>query len=145
MIARAEQIQKGQIDLDTPPLTRWFGDSPPSDQAARADVSRWLAAVDPPGGYATAYSAFARGGDATYADRITDISCPLWAITGGDGGDPNSTPPAMSQAIAKTAPPRGRALVIEGHRHMVNLTAPPDAVSDALTDWLACDPEGATT
>ena len=71
---------------------------------------------------------------------IANIPCPLWAITGD--GDPNSTP-AMSQAIAGAAP-RGRALVIAGHRHMVNLTAP-DAVNNALIDWLASDTEGAMT
>ena len=33
------------------------------------------------------------------------------------------------------AAPHGRAVVIEGHRHMVNLTAP-EAVNAALIDWL---------
>lgn len=136
VIARADEIRQGQIDHDTP-LSRWFSDAP-TDQHARADVARWLAAVDPQG-YATAYGAFARG-DAIYADRIADIPCPLWAITGDN--DPNSTP-AMSRAIADAAP-LGRALVIAGHRHMVNLTAP-DAVNNALIDWLACDTEGAMT
>jgi pimeloyl-ACP methyl ester carboxylesterase len=136
VIARADDIRRGQIDHDTP-LSRWFTDAP-TDQGARADVADWLSAVDPQG-YATAYGAFARG-DATYADRIADIPCPLWAITGD--GDPNSTP-AMSRAIADAAP-RGQALVIAGHRHMVNLTAP-EAVNAALNDWLACDTEGAMT
>ena len=136
VIARADEIRQGQIDLDTP-LTRWFGDSS-ADQAARADVAAWLGAVDLDG-YATAYGAFARG-DTTYADRIGTIPCPLGAITGD--GDPNSTP-AMSWAIAAAAP-RGRVLVIAGHRHMVNLTAP-EAVNAALTDWLASDTEGAKT
>jgi pimeloyl-ACP methyl ester carboxylesterase len=34
------------------------------------------------------------------------------------------------------AAPRGKAIIIEGHRHMVNLTAP-DLVNDILKDWLA--------
>ncbi|WP_300517487.1 alpha/beta hydrolase [Aliiroseovarius sp.] len=135
VVARAGEIRQGGIDPDTP-LSRWFSDSP-ADRTARADVARWLAEVNPHG-YATAYGAFARG-DATYAGRIGAITCPFWTITGD--GDPNSTP-GMARAIAEAAP-RGRALVIAGHRHMVNLTAP-DAVNAALRDWLTCDTEGAT-
>jgi pimeloyl-ACP methyl ester carboxylesterase len=40
----------------------------------------------------------------------------------------------MSKAMAAAAA-CGRAVVIEGHRHMVNLTAP-DAVNAALGEWL---------
>jgi pimeloyl-ACP methyl ester carboxylesterase len=127
VIARAEQIQDGVIDLETP-LARWFGDGS-GDQAARSKVSDWLSSVDQ-AGYATAYSAFARG-DATYADRFSAISCPLLALTGD--GDQNSSP-AMSVAMAEAAQ-NGKSLVIEGHRHMVNLTAP-DQVNTALRDWL---------
>lgn len=127
VIARAEQIRSGMIDLETP-LTRWFGDGK-ADMAARVKVSDWLASVDP-SGYATAYSAFARG-DATYADRFSAISCPLLALTGD--GDQNSSP-AMSAAMAEAAQ-NGKSLVIEGHRHMVNLTAP-EQVNTALKDWL---------
>ncbi|MDZ7907552.1 MAG: hypothetical protein U5N10_04580 [Gemmobacter sp.] len=32
---------------------------------------------------------------------------------------------------------RGRAVVIEGHRHMVNLTAPEAVNASACADWLA--------
>jgi len=53
------------------------------------------------------------------------------ALTGAR--DPNSTP-AMARQMAGQAP-RGRAVVIEGHKHMVNLTAP-EAVNAALLDWL---------
>lgn len=126
--ARASQIKDGQIDLETP-LNRWFGDTP-TEIAARDQVASWLRAVDP-AGYAVAYGAFARG-DATYADRIKDITCPLLALTGD--GDGNSTP-AMAQAMAHAAP-QGRCVVIKGHRHMVNLTAP-EAVNAALDTWLA--------
>jgi pimeloyl-ACP methyl ester carboxylesterase len=128
VITRAEQIRSGAFDLETP-LERWFGDSD-TDRAARDQVAGWLSAVDRDG-YATAYAAFARG-DATYADRFAGITCPLLALTGD--GDPNSTP-AMSQAMADAAP-QGKALVIQGHRHMVNLTAP-DQVTAALAAWLA--------
>ena len=127
VIERAELIGTGSFDLDTP-LRRWFGDTP-TDRAARGHVAQWLSEVDIDG-YATAYGAFARG-DALYADGFGRIKCPLLALTGQD--DPNSTP-AMSQAMAEAAP-YGRAVIIENHRHMVNLTAP-DAVNAALTDWL---------
>ncbi len=33
------------------------------------------------------------------------------------------------------AAPKGEAAIIEGHRHMVNLTAP-DEVNRLLSDWL---------
>ncbi|KIC26852.1 MULTISPECIES: alpha/beta fold hydrolase [unclassified Leisingera] len=132
--ARAAEIRAGSFDLETP-LARWFGQSE-TDQAARAQVGEWLSAVNL-AGYAAAYTAFARG-DSTYADGFAGIPCPLLALTGD--GDPNSTP-AMAQAMADAAP-QGRAVVIEGHRHMVNLTAPA-AVNAALQGWL--DTEGATS
>jgi len=127
VIARADEIARGHADI-TAPLDRWFTDTP-QDQAIRQDVAAWLGAVDI-GGYATAYGAFARG-DATFADAFARISCPLLALTGSD--DPNSTPD-MAQSMAVAAP-RGQAAVINGHRHMVNLTAP-EAVNAALTKWL---------
>ena len=46
----------------------------------------------------------------------------------------------MSHAMAAAAP-QGRALVIEGHRHMVNLTAP-ETVTAALQDWLVDATDG---
>ncbi len=125
---RANQIRFGRFDLETP-LKRWFGESP-IERAVRSDVEGWLSEVDP-AGYATAYRAFALG-DQTYANRIGEISCPFLAITGD--GDLNSTP-AMSQEMAATAE-LGRAKVISGHRHLVNLTAP-DQVNTALRAWLA--------
>ncbi len=127
VIARAAEIRAGRVDLETP-LSRWFGDGP-ADKAARMLVAKWLGAVDP-GGYATAYAAFARG-DATYADDLTRIARPFLAITGD--GDPNSTP-AMARAMAAEAQ-YGRAAIIPGHRHMVNLTAP-DEVNAHLRAWL---------
>ncbi|MBY6141479.1 alpha/beta hydrolase [Leisingera daeponensis] len=131
--ARAAEIRAGSFDLETP-LARWFGQSE-TDQAARAQVAGWLSGVNL-AGYAAAYTAFARG-DSTYADGFAGIRCPLLALTGD--GDPNSTP-AMAQAMAN-AVQQGSAVVIEGHRHMVNLTAPA-AVNAALRDWL--NTEGAT-
>lgn len=133
VVARAADIRKGNFDLETP-LNRWFGNSD-TDQYARAKVSGWLSAVNLDG-YATAYGAFARG-DTTYADRIADISRPFLAITGD--GDQNSSP-AMARAMAKAAQ-NGTAIVIKGHRHMVNLTAPAQ-VNTALKNWLETSPCG---
>ncbi|UWR43767.1 alpha/beta hydrolase [Phaeobacter inhibens] len=132
VVTRAAEIGAGQVDLATP-LARWFGKTP-ADISARDRVAGWLRAVDP-AGYATAYGAFARG-DATYADRLDEITCPFLAITGD--GDPNSTP-AMAQEMAAQVR-HGRAIVITGHRHMVNLTAP-DVVTAHLRDWLAIPSE----
>lgn len=131
--ARSDQIDElllnnGEIDIETP-LTRWFGDSA-SDQIAREMVRPWLQAINLEG-YATAYSAFARG-DRTYASRWSEVECPMLALTGD--GDPNSTP-EMSRAMAASAQ-HGHVKVLEGHRHMVNLTAA-DAVNKILGDWLA--------
>lgn len=123
--ARADEIRKGPVDLETP-LNRWFD---PQDRVARDQVAGWLQQVDQ-GGYATAYGAFARGDD-TYADGWSNVTCPMLALTGD--GDPNSTP-EMSQAMADAAQD-GDAVIVEGHRHMVNLTAP-DVVTDILRSWL---------
>lgn len=126
VLARAAEIAAGGGGTEAP-LGRWFSD----DQAdLRGLVAGWLQNVSA-GGYAAAYSAFANG-DAVYADRLGEIHCPLLVLTGD--GDGNSTP-AMTLAMAALAP-MGRAVVINGHRHMVNLTAPA-AVSAELQLWLA--------
>ena len=125
--ARSAQIGTGTFDVETP-LDRWFGAGSESC-GIRASVAAWLRAVDL-GGYATAYSAFARGDDC-YADGFGRIRCPLLALTGDL--DLNSTP-AMSHAMAAAAP-MGQAVIVEGHGHMVNLTAP-EKVNAALADWL---------
>ncbi len=123
--ARAEDIARGAYDADAP-LSRWFG---PADAAIRAQVAGWLHAVDPHG-YAAAYGAFARGDD-VYADDWHRITCPALVLTGDN--DANSTAD-MTCTMAASAP-RGRAVVIRGHRHMVNLTAA-DQVTAALQTWL---------
>lgn len=135
VIARAEQIRSEGIDVETP-LARWFADTA-ADSAARDDVARWLRAVDLDG-YATAYGAFARG-DAIYADQLHEIRLPFLAVTGDL--DLNSTP-EMALSMAN-AVPKGRGIVIKGHRHMVNLTAP-DEVNAALEAWMTMEPEGET-
>ncbi len=125
--ARAAEISTGGFDREAP-LARWFG-AAGEYEAARALCRQLLADVDADG-YATAYAAFATG-DAVYADRWADVACPSLFLTGE--GDLNSSP-AMSRAMAAAAP-NGRALIVPGHRHMVNLTAP-DVVTAALIDWM---------
>lgn len=126
VLARAAQISAGQGGIDAP-LARWFTD----DQSAqRQQVAEWLARVSPTG-YAAAYRAFAEG-DCVYADRLGEIRCPLLALTAD--GDANSTP-EMSRAMAALAR-NGCAVVVPGHRHMVNMTAP-ETVSNALLNWLS--------
>ena len=127
VIARADEIRQGKIDLETP-IQRWFRNCP-TEFEARELTAKWLGSVDPEG-YATAYNAFAHG-DSTYAGQLSNVTCPVLAMTAD--GDPNSTP-EMSVAMAEQAP-NGHAEVIKGHRHMVNLTAPDD-VNAILLEWL---------
>lgn len=126
VLARAEEISAGRGGIDGP-LSRWFGDE---TSRLRTRVAGWLRSV-PQAGYAAAYRAFSEG-DSVYADRIADIRCPLLVLTAD--GDANSSA-AMTRQLASVAPD-GRAVIIEGHRHMVPLTAP-KAVNAALQDWLA--------
>ena len=128
VLARAKEIEEGHIDLRSP-LARWFGDAEVGGEPYRL-TRGWLASVDVEG-YGTAYAAFAQG-DETYADAWPRVRAPALFITGAE--DPNSTP-AMSRAMAAAAQ-AGQALVIEGHRHMINLTAP-QFVNDALSAWLS--------
>ncbi|CAM8669522.1 MhpC Predicted hydrolases or acyltransferases (alpha/beta hydrolase superfamily) [Paracoccaceae bacterium] len=126
VLGRAAEIAAGAGSIEAP-LARWFTE----DQAEiRARVAGWLQSVSQTG-YAMAYRAFAEG-DTVYADRISEIACPTLVLTAD--GDANSTP-AMTYAMAGMVQ-HGQAVVIQGHRHMVNLTAP-RAVSDALRAWLA--------
>lgn len=126
VLARADEIASGRGGAEAP-LARWFG---PGEDAMRARVAAWLHQARPDG-YTAAYRAFAEG-DGYYADRIGEIRCPLLVLTAD--GDPNATP-EMTRAVAALAS-AGRAVVIEGHRHMVGLTAP-DAVNAELRRWLS--------
>ncbi|AYG69744.1 MULTISPECIES: alpha/beta fold hydrolase [unclassified Rhizobium] len=129
VLARAAAIPVTGVDKEGP-LRRWFGDDAQSS-VARELTRNWLNLVDPLG-YATAYAAFA-GGDETYADRWPGVMVPALFLTGSD--DPNSTP-LMAEQMAAAAP-KGRVRIVEGHRHMVNLTAP-DIVNGLLAEWLSC-------
>lgn len=127
VLARAAEIRNGLFDVEGP-LLRWFGEDSNDGDAYRL-TREWLSSVDRDG-YATAYTAFANG-DAIYADLWSEVTCPALFLTGSD--DPNSTP-AMAHAMAQVAP-AGYAATIDGHRHMVNLTAP-DAVNAILAEWM---------
>lgn len=127
VLARAASIRTEGVDKDGP-LERWFGNDPESIHA-RALTRMWLDMVDPEG-YSAAYSAFAAG-DSTYADRWPNVQCPALFLTGS--GDPNSTPEMANQMAALA--PKGSAAIVEGHRHMVNLTAP-NAVNNLMAEWL---------
>ncbi|QGZ64759.1 alpha/beta fold hydrolase [Paraburkholderia acidisoli] len=131
VLQRAAELRSGTIDIETP-LKRWFN-AEEAQQVAAQRVEAWLKSVDL-AGYATAYTAFARG-DEVYADGWHSIACPALVLTGSD--DPNSTP-EMARQMAEAAH-QGRAVVIDNERHMVNLTAP-EAVNRALRAWLDTEP-----
>jgi (E)-2-((N-methylformamido)methylene)succinate hydrolase len=128
VLARAASIATQGIDIEGP-LQRWFATDAVS-LAARALAEQCLRQMDM-NAYRTAYTAFANG-DETYADHWPQVSCPALFLTGS--GDPNSTP-AMAEEMAALAI-HGTAKVIDGHRHMVNLTAP-EQVHDIMSAWLA--------
>jgi (E)-2-((N-methylformamido)methylene)succinate hydrolase len=128
--ARADEIVTGSFDREAP-LGRWFSDAEKGTEAYDL-VYELLSTVDAEG-YATAYRAFATG-DALYSDCWSSVRCPALFLTGD--GDLNSTPDMAREMAAATA--RGQAVIIEGHRHMVNLTAP-DAVNEALIAWLTSE------
>ena len=126
-LQRAKEIADGGVNLSGP-LGRWFSNSP-KDVEARKKTENWLLQMDQES-YSTTYEAFAKG-DATYADCWKDVHCPALFLTGD--GDPNSTPD-MAHSMAENAS-KGRVCIIEGHKHMANLTTPMD-VNAALSSWL---------
>lgn len=130
VIARADEIISGSFDREAP-LSRWFTSSEIGSEPY-CFVRSLLQDVDQ-SGYAAAYRAFAKG-DREYADIWSNVACPALFITGD--GDPNSTP-EMSLAMASAAQ-RGTAVIIPGHRHMVNLTAP-EIVNDLMSGWLSAE------
>ena len=130
--ARADEIISGAFDRQAP-LARWFADDE-KDSEAYALTHALLDVVDP-SGYAAAYEAFATG-DSVYSDCWRRVTCPALFLTGD--GDLNSTAEMAREMAAAT--PRGEAVVIEGHRHMVNLTAP-EEVNGALIRWLGREVE----
>lgn len=125
--ARAAQISRGKFDFEGP-LHRWFSDQA-SDHAARTLTAAMLSAVNMKA-YSVAYTAFAKG-DRAYEGKINLIKCPSLFLTGAD--DLNSTPLMSQEMASETAD--GTCCIIDGHRHMVGMTAP-GTVNSALTSWL---------
>ncbi len=111
--ARAAEIAgSGSCGDIEQPIRRWLGDG---DTPLHAQLRSWLSAVDP-AAYARAYRIFATG-DRLFSGRLGALAMPALFATGAD--DPNSTP-EMAEAMAAAAP-RGKAAVLAGQRHMMNL------------------------
>jgi pimeloyl-ACP methyl ester carboxylesterase len=124
-LVRAAAIRDRTVDQEAQ-LKRWYGD----DYPALTDITRaWLAIVNWQG-YATAYYAYATG-DEFYCDVWPTVTCPALFLAGDrDGG----TPPELIHELA-TATPKGKGVIIDGHGHMVPLTAP-KSVTAHMLDWL---------
>lgn len=116
-------------------ISRWFGDSPAAELAARVEMVRgWLENADPVG-YARAYHIFATS-DRAHVGRLGRLPMPVLYLTGDL--DPNSSP-AMSRRMASETPD-GRAVSLPGERHMMALVSAA-AVNDVLRAFV--DAEGA--
>jgi len=127
--ARAQDIVKsasvGDVSL---PLSRWFGPRQHWPAVAH-DVETWLSAADPVG-YRVAYKLFAQS-DEAFVGKLNALPMPALFATGSL--DQNSTPDMSNAMAAETV--RGSALVIDGARHMMNLTHA-DEVNAALVRLL---------
>jgi pimeloyl-ACP methyl ester carboxylesterase len=111
-------------------IARWFGKPVPTHlEAAAHDMRALLLGVNPVG-YARTYRLFASSDDA-HVGRLGSLDLPALFLTGE--ADPNSTP-AMSRAMA-SATPNGRAQIIAGARHMMNVTDP-ERVNERLLAFL---------
>lgn len=109
------------------PIRRWLG---AGDTPLHQQLRGWLSAIDP-AAYARAYRVFATG-DRLFSGRLGALQMPALFATGAD--DPNSTP-QMAEAMA-AAVPRGRAAVLPGQRHMMNLVDP-QATKRLIRDLLS--------
>lgn len=126
--ARAAEIaQSGTCGDIEQPIRRWLGDG---DTPLHAALRGWLSAMDP-AAYARAYRIFATG-DTLFSGKLGTLAMPALFATGSD--DPNSTP-AMAEAMAAAAP-RGRAAILDGQRHMMNLVDP-EATTRLIRDLLS--------
>lgn len=130
VLARAAEItQRGGVGDSSSALVRWFGPRETWPPAAFDTESR-LKAADPMG-YASAYKVFAES-DEAFVGRLAALSMPALFCTGSM--DYNSSP-EMAKAMAEECP-FGTAVVIEGARHMMNLTHVPQ-INAALRQLLA--------
>lgn len=97
------------------PIRRWLGNG---ESQLHHQLRNWLAGMNP-AAYARAYKIFATS-DRLFSGRLEALAMPALFATGSD--DPNSTP-EMAEAMAAAAP-RGKAAVLPGQRHMMNLVDP---------------------
>jgi flavin reductase (DIM6/NTAB) family NADH-FMN oxidoreductase RutF/pimeloyl-ACP methyl ester carboxylesterase len=127
--ARAKEISRsGSVGNVEEPLERWFGSRRQQPEIAQ-NVRAWLASANP-NGYAAAYHVFASS-DEAFAGKLAGLSMPSLFATGSY--DVNSSP-VMAGAMASEAR-RGKLLVLEGARHLMNLTHA-EAVNEALRELL---------
>jgi pimeloyl-ACP methyl ester carboxylesterase len=127
---RAADLAAGGVSVNlNETLERWFG-KPGSHEFSEAEtLARKLLLDVNPLGYAKAYSVFANS-DQVHAKRLGSLTAPALFFTAD--GDPNSTP-EMSDAMAELAP-NGRSQTLDGHRHMMTLTAPLQ-ISESLSTF----------
>ncbi len=129
VLQRAADVRKtGTVGNVDEPLERWFGPAGRQSPVA-VEVRDWLTSTDPQG-YATAYSIFAES-DEAFAGKLGALTMPALFATGSL--DANSSPEMAAAMAGET--PKGKVLVLEGERHMMNLTSA-DAVNAALRSLL---------
>ena len=118
VLERARTLQSAGVAATVDAtIARWFGAPVPAHLRAIAQLTTAILADVNALGYARAYALFATS-DAVHAAELPRLAMPALFMTGE--GDPNSSP-AMSQAMAALAP-QGRAEIVPGARHMMNLT-----------------------
>jgi pimeloyl-ACP methyl ester carboxylesterase len=126
---RATDLAAGGVSVNlTETLERWFGKSGEHEYSSAEDLARELLLAVNPQGYAAAYSVFANS-DKAHLGKLENLELPALFFTAE--GDPNSTP-EMSLAMSAMAP-HGSARVLQGHRHMMTLTAPNEVVATLTT------------
>jgi pimeloyl-ACP methyl ester carboxylesterase len=126
---RATDLAAGGVSVNlTETLERWFGKSGEHEYSSAEDLARELLLAVNPKGYAAAYSVFANS-DKAHLGKLENLEIPALFFTAE--GDPNSTA-QMSLAMAEMAP-NGSAEVLQGHRHMMTLTAPNEVVATLTT------------
>lgn len=104
-------------DMAIAPVSRWFGPNPIGQDAEMAALClQWLRRVDRDG-YANAYSIFANEGG-PLDNALAALPMPVLFLAGQN--DANSTP-SMSRAMAQLTP-HGQAIIIDGARHMVQMS-----------------------
>jgi (E)-2-((N-methylformamido)methylene)succinate hydrolase len=126
---RAADLAAGGVSVNlTETLERWFGKSGDHEFVDAENLSRELLLAVNPQGYSAAYSVFANS-DKAHLGKLENLKVPALFFTAD--GDPNSTA-QMSLAMAAMAP-SGSAVVLQGHRHMMTLTAPNEVAATLTT------------